>query len=221
MIGKIHSYIDRAFEETPNSKKVNELKEELLSNLIEKYNDQLKSGKSEAEAYTAAIAGIGDINELIESVRDDTPLIQTANTDKKRTAICITTAVILYIMSVFTLILFTEIFDERTIGVLSMFLLISIATGLIVYSTLMKSQYIKADETLVEDFKEWRGKLHRNNASYRSFKSAYWLIVVAIYLSVNFLFQIWAFSWIIFILANAVINIIDGLLAMRRENDEK
>ena len=41
MVNKIRAYIDHEFAGVPEGKKVNELKEELTANLIEKYNEQL------------------------------------------------------------------------------------------------------------------------------------------------------------------------------------
>ena len=45
------------------------MKEEILQNLTEKYNDLLSDGKSEVAAYNIAVAGIGDISELIEELK--------------------------------------------------------------------------------------------------------------------------------------------------------
>ncbi len=50
--------------------KVKELKDELFENLKEKYNDQIQDGKTEQEAYNSVISGIGDLSELIESVKE-------------------------------------------------------------------------------------------------------------------------------------------------------
>ena len=62
---KIKSYIDSVFAEVKETKKIKEFKEELYANLLDKYYDNLDSGKSENESYTAAIATIGDIEELV------------------------------------------------------------------------------------------------------------------------------------------------------------
>lgn len=47
-----------------------ELEEEILQNTQEHYEDLLIEGKSEQEAYELAVAGIGDVSQLIE--REDT-----------------------------------------------------------------------------------------------------------------------------------------------------
>ena len=79
-----------------------------------------------------------------------------------------------------------------------------------------KPHYSRADDTIVEEFKEWHVKNGRQRDALNAFKGAYWSIVVAIYLLVSFIFRIWSFSWILFIMAGAVENIIKGIFALRR-----
>ena len=73
MIEKIRAYIDQEFSRAPNNQKVQELKEELISNLEDKYKEQLEMGKSETAAYHFVISGIGDLSELVDSVRPQQP----------------------------------------------------------------------------------------------------------------------------------------------------
>lgn len=65
---RLKRYIDGIFESVPDTKKAGELKEEMLSNLTEKYNDYVASGLSEDAAYAAAVADLGDTDELLSSV---------------------------------------------------------------------------------------------------------------------------------------------------------
>ena len=72
---------------------------------------------------------------------------------------------------------------------------------------------------MIEEFKEWKiNKQHEDNLS-ASLTSAYWLIVTAIYLYVSFTQMIWHYSWIIFIIASALFNIVKALVALGRRND--
>lgn len=70
MLDKIHDYIEQSFTEVKETRKVKELKDELFENLKEKYSDQIQNGKSKQEAYNSVIFGIGDLSELIESVKE-------------------------------------------------------------------------------------------------------------------------------------------------------
>lgn len=66
---RLRGYIDKLFEEAPKSEEAMEVKEELLANLLEHYNDLLENGKAEEEAYQSVISNIGDISEVIASLK--------------------------------------------------------------------------------------------------------------------------------------------------------
>ncbi len=72
MKGKLKEYIDTIFADaerrSPQNRRLAELKEEMLQNLNDKYDDLIAVGKSSAAAYNIAIAGVGDVSDLIESI---------------------------------------------------------------------------------------------------------------------------------------------------------
>ena len=53
---------------SPANQRLAELKEELLQNIMEKYEHLLAMGKSPEAAYVSAIDGIGDISALLDDV---------------------------------------------------------------------------------------------------------------------------------------------------------
>lgn len=67
---RLRGYIDKLFEEAPKTDETLEVKEELLANLLEHYSDLIDSGKSEEEAYQTVINNIGDISEVIASLKE-------------------------------------------------------------------------------------------------------------------------------------------------------
>ena len=208
MIDRIRAYLEHAFADAPKTRRVEDLREELFSNLVEKYNDRLRQ---EEDAYNAVIRSIGDIDELIDSVRGPSPLEPPPMRESSIRALRTAIAVALYIMSPFMVILL-----RGPWGIGAMFLFIAAATGLLIYNSMTKPHYARADDTIVEEFKEWHVKNDRQRDALNAFKGAYWSIVVGIYLFVSFLFGIWSFSWILFIMAAAVENIIKGVVALRR-----
>ena len=214
MVARIRTYIERAFADAPKSKKSTELQEELISNMIEKYNDQLKIGKTEEEAYTAVIAGLGDIGELVDGLRDRQVLSQPTAEERKKSALLIAVAVGLFILSPVLLIVFA-VMAQPIVGVSLMLVMIAIGTGLLIYNAESKPAYVKEEETLVEEFKEWKTGRSREKSITDSFFAGFSLIVVAIYLLVSFRYGIWAYSWIIFIIAAAIRNIAMAVIRMR------
>ncbi len=215
MVAKIRAYIERAFADAPKTRKSTELQEELISNMIEKFNDLLREGKTEEEAYTIVIAGMGDIDELVDGMRERQVLQQPSPEERRRSALLVSIAVGLYILSPVLLILFAAAFSQPIAGLSLMLVCIAVATGLLVYNAAIRPKYSKEDETLVEEFKEWKSGRSREKSIFNSFFAAFSLLVVAIYLWVSFMYGAWAYSWIIFIIAAAIRNVAIGILGMR------
>lgn len=68
MYEKLQKRLDDLFRSVPSSKKVEDLKEELMANLIDRYNDLIENGKSEDEALKTTMEGIGDVDELKKAI---------------------------------------------------------------------------------------------------------------------------------------------------------
>jgi len=210
MIEKLKKYVDDLFEDAPATKKARELKDELLANLIEKYNDLISAGKGEEEAYNIVVAGIGDLNELISNLKEGNVLSpEQEYKERKRSAKFIAAAVMLYILSIVPVILKGN--------VALMFVFVAVATGILIYSNASKPRYFKEDETLVEEFKEWKSRKSRKNYLKNSIISAMWTLIVAIYLVVSFAFGIWAYSWIIFIIGAALSQVVKAVFELKED----
>jgi uncharacterized membrane protein len=220
MIKKLKNYVEDLFEGYSKTKKVKELKDELIANLIEKYNDLLAKGLSEKEAYETVIDGIGDISELVDNLEESNVLNPTYNQRyREKRAKYIAIAVMLYIVSVIPVISFSLLGEFASImGVVIMFVIVALATGLIIYTGALKPKYFKENETLVEEFKEWKSHKNHHDVFEKSITSAIWTFVVAIYLIISFIFGIWAYSWIIFIIGAAINQIIKAIFDLRSDS---
>ena len=220
MVAKIRAYIERAFADAPKTRKSVELQEELIANMLEKFNDLMRDGKSEEEAYNAVIAGMGDIDELVDGIRERQTLQQPTAEERCKSALLVSVAVGLYILSPIALIALS-VMRAPILGLSLMLTLVAVATGLLVYNAAVKPKYIKEEETLVEEFKEWKATRAREKGIFDSFSAAFSLIVVAIYLWVSFRYGIWAYSWILFIIAAAVRNIALAIYRMREGKHDR
>jgi len=221
MNAKIRTYITRAFEDVPKTKKSIEMQEELITNLNEKYDDQIAAGKTEDEAYTSVISGIGDLSELTEGLIERHVLSAPSPQQRKSSALFITIAVMLYIMSPMMVVLFAEIFKAEVLGIILMFTLIAAATGLLVYNFNSRPKYIKESDTMIEEFKEWKSAKDKNKSLFDALNSAYGLMVVVVYLYISITYGWWVFSWIIFIIASAIKNIIKAIYDLVRYSNER
>ncbi|HEX3048963.1 MAG TPA: permease prefix domain 1-containing protein [Bacillota bacterium] len=69
MKDKIKKYVDGLFTDIYETQALRELKEEISANLLEKTNDLVAGGASETVAFQKAVADLGDMSELVGSLK--------------------------------------------------------------------------------------------------------------------------------------------------------
>lgn len=210
---RLRNFIETLFEDAPKTKEAVELKEEMIQNLIDKYEDLISQGKSSESAYNIVTASVGNIDELVEQLTkpDNHDHYQKeAIKARKINAILTTAAIVLYIFSIIP-VLWLQ--DER--GIILMFVIAAIATGMIVYGNLSKPKYLKKEGTVVEEFKEWQQNDPKNKQLYKAINSAMWSLIVVIYFVVSFFTGAWYITWIIFLIGGAIESIIKAIFEMK------
>jgi len=230
---KLRRYVDGLFIEAPPTKKAVELKEEMIQNLTEKYNDLIAAGKTQEAAYNIVIAGIGDISALLDDLSvDAAPAGHTGSAGaagsaslpdyeahRLRSALFTALAVMGYILSPLPLIamsMFRFSFSAK-VGVPLLFIMIAASTGLLVFNSLTKPRYLKKSETMVDEFREWQSDSQARKALRRAISSALWAIIVALYFILSFTLQdAWHLTWIIFIVGAAVEAFINLFFAIKK-----
>ncbi len=219
---KLRAQLDKLFVDAPPTRRAAELKEELLANLTEKYNDLLAQGRSEEEAMKIVIDGIGDVDELIRGLKgSDIMDYKEMYKQRQKTAIVVTASVGMYVLGVILLILGIVALHIQPIVMVSvMLLLFLIATLTLIYHFMSRPKYVKADDTMVEEFKEWKSQTSSQARVRASISSILWTLTTAIYFLVSFVYGIWGYSWIIFIIAAAVDKIIKLSFELKEEKHE-
>ncbi len=206
---KLRNYIDGLFANAPSTVRAVELKEEMYQNLTDKYNDLISAGKSEESAYNIAIASIGDVESLIAGIGGEKRM--ESDSTKKRSALLTAIAIGLYILSPVPVILI-----QNEIGVMLLFLFVAIATGLLIYNGVTRERYVKSDDTMVEEFKEWKQNGKQKNKAAEAIVGSFWLIAVCVYIVVSFMTGAWHITWIIFLIAAAISSLIKGLFMLKQ-----
>ncbi|NDI36015.1 permease prefix domain 1-containing protein [Chengkuizengella sediminis] len=150
----IMNYLDNMFATLPKTEQIKSIKEDLLSNMEDKYNELKSSGKSENEAIGIVISEFGNIDELmkefdIELERDELPILTEDEVNNylkvnKKWSIFFGTGVLLCLLGVAQLILIPQLIADGFITGLSediddmllipLFLLLAIATAMFTYA---------------------------------------------------------------------------------------
>lgn len=154
----IKSYLDNMFAGLPKTARVNDLKNNILSNMEEKYNELKSQGKSENEAIGIVISEFGNIDELVSELgirKDDTdnsqPLVTGEEVEaylsmKKKMSLQIGFGVFLCILAPAVFLLITGLLDHGMIhvnfnsdsngipGLIVLFILVSIGVAIFIYS---------------------------------------------------------------------------------------
>ena len=170
--------------------------------------------------WEIAIASIGDLDELLASLKDSSQTPNQMDSEnymawRKKSAIRISVAIMLYILCVTPPIITDSLHLPDAIGACGLFVFIAIATGIIIYNSMTKPRYTKMDDTFMEDFKEWKSKNDTNKQAMRAIKSALWVFITALYFVISFTTMAWHISWVIFLIGAALESIIKAVFELK------
>lgn len=121
---------------------VEDIKQEILQNTLDRYDDLIAQGKPAGEAYRQAIAGIGDVNEIIngkaapdfvEENREPVyaPMPEFEDTAPAVSRMMRAIAIFLYIISPVPLFLFS-ITNWTEVGLCCLLVIVAAATALLI-----------------------------------------------------------------------------------------
>jgi len=216
MEDKLRRYVEDLFEETTPTKKSVELKEEMIQNLQDKYNDLLQDGKTPEAAFNIAVVGIGDVRTLLIDIEKDAQPDEKA---RRKSAMFTAIAVMLYIVSVLPVIILSTITGraDPILGVVMMFIIVAAATGLLIYNSMTKPKYYKEADNMVEDFREWQDETHERKQMRKAISSALWSIITALYFVISFTTHAWHITWVIWIIGCAIESLINAFLSAKNK----
>ena len=256
MRNKLKEYIDTIFADAerraPQNRQVSELKEEMLQNLYDRYDDLLAREKSPAAAYNIAIAGVGDVSELIDSLVGPSevsgsadgfadaeaptasgkrPLneeeMETVRRYKSRSAVITSVSIAMYILCWLPLVILGGILGDAggIAGLAVMFGMIAAATGLLVYNGMTKPKFDATvadwdddDDDDEDDDGAFKANTRRpaRSPAYKAISSLLWIVTFCVYFLVSFASGAWHITWMIFLIATALDNVIKAIFDLRR-----
>ncbi|MCR5622027.1 MAG: permease prefix domain 1-containing protein [Treponema sp.] len=209
MNSKIKNYVDVLFNNVPMTRKAAELKEEILSTMNEHFDAHIAEGKDENLAYTEALADMGDIDNLLESLAPEKELKTKIEEYRQKKAKSTAIAVMLYIFGVIVqcappaICAVFKIGNEDKAGVIGficMMLFAAVATGLLIYTRMSVPQDV---EPYLVKKKESFNTSSPEERKWAAISKIFWLLVTTIYLAISFLTGAWYITWLTWLIASA------------------
>lgn len=206
-------YVDLLFAGAPDA---GDIKQEILQNTLDRYDDLVAQGKAPAAAYSLAISGIGDVSEILssrsasasqvcESTAPETgtdyhghPLTPAWKKVLRAFGVC------LYIICPIPLFILSEI-GMDTIGLCGTLGIVAVATALMVIAG-GKNTEKKQEKAPTDDP---RSELRQ------AVKSIIWAVGLCLYFIISFATGAWYITWVIFPLIGAVQGLVTACMDLK------
>jgi len=187
-----------------------DMKQEILQNTLDRYDDLVAQGKAPAAAYSLAIGGIGDISEILNTSSTNAPQPQTytqqtapkISTPKREKPlwkkILTAVAVFLYIISVIPLAILSEM-GLDTIGLCAMLSIVAVATVAIIIGS-GSSGKKEEDEEENDD----KLSMTPQKAFRKSVEKVISTVGLVVYFVISFATGAWHITWLVFPIIAAI-----------------
>lgn len=222
---KLRKHLDMLFETAPRTRAAMDLREELLGNMMEKYEDLRAGGMAEEDAYRSVIASLGDVSELIAGLTQESAgaAAERRERNQQKRAKLNAIAVGLYIFgaAVFlAMFSFTDGIrvggiDMDTLALVVMLLIFIVPIVMQVYASYAYPQYEKTDETMVEEFKEWQSAHTKDRVVRQGICRVIWMLTTVVYFLINYFFHLWSISWVVFLIAGCLDAIVHLIFSIK------
>ena len=129
--------------------------------------------------------------------------VNTENEEKKKkSALLLAVAIMLYITSVVPPILI-----DGAVGPALMFVMVAVATGIIVYRSIVNSKNKREDEE--------EKKKEPENPVLKAVKSCVWAVAIIVYFLISFFTGAWYITWLVFPITGAITDVIEACFDLK------
>lgn len=205
-------YVNLLFAGTHNCE---DMKQEILQNTLDRFDDLIAEGKVPEAAYRLAIAGIGDIHEILGTESwavspSASNVTSTAGAAKDNSAkkFLRAAAIGLYILCVLPLIVLSEM-GMDILGLCITVSIVAIATVLMFLTANQEEGKGSKTEDCITPKQHLRSAIRR----------AIQILGCILYFAVSFLTGAWFITWIIFPIMAAVQGLVNAIWDLMEAND--
>ncbi|MBD5559712.1 MAG: hypothetical protein HDQ87_05050 [Clostridia bacterium] len=209
---KLRAHVMGLFEGAPMTKQMIEVREEILTNVRERYQDLIAAGASPEEAYEISKGSIGNLEEIMKTLEEQdaaegitfAAAPEDVEAKKKKYALD-GIAVALFILSPVWLIALSS-FDAWLAGLIGMFAFIAIGSGLKVYASgvYQPAQNVPVDSSMMEEYRQWHSSRQMEQRQLKLYEGILWPLIVAAYFIISFATHAWYITWVIFLIGAAI-----------------
>jgi len=217
---RLIQYVDLLFA---GAQDCEDIKQEILQNTLDRYDDLIAEGKVPEAAYRLAITGIGDLSEILGTGSNASapvppnptaaarPTIaeKTADGDTPGKKLLRAIAIGLYIISFIPMFILAE-FGMETIGLCCVLVIVALATVLIILGAKKESPEEKKEKILTPK-QELR----------KSISNLIGTIALVVYFILSFTTNAWYITWLVFPIAGAVKGLVKAILDLKEAVDHE
>lgn len=197
-------YVNLLFAGAPDC---DDIKDEILQNTLDRYDDLIAEGKVPQAAYRLAIAGIGDINEILGTTSGPSPVYSRAvkpeqepeDENKKKLR---ATAIALYILCPIPLFVGSQ-FGLDVLGLCGLLAVVAVATAMMVVSCKKDQAPVPVRELTAQEQQR------------KSIKTIINAVGLTVYLLLSFLTGRWTITWLVFPIIAAVWELTKAILDLK------
>ena len=210
---QLAQYVDLLFAGSDGAA---EIKQEILQNTLDRFDDLVARGSTEESAYRQAIAGIGDVSELLGGEGPGVqpqpeivdPLPGFEGTAPAVARMMRAVAIFLYIVSPIPLLLLDTLGWDN-IGVCLTLVIVAIAT------LLLLTFKAPADKKAAQDSQQAAGTAEGRKNLDASIKKLMRTLGVVLYFVISFSTGAWLVTWLIFPIEKALEGVVCAGLELR------
>lgn len=209
---KLIQYVNLVFAGTNGTE---DIRQEILQNTLDRYDDLIAQGKTPEAAYSLAISGIGDISEILSgsqptaadpvTLADPSQRFQPEYRDtpvwKK---ILRAVAVCMYILCAIPVIVLSDL-NMEMLGLCGTLSIAAVATALIIIAGSDKAKEPEKKEEVLTPHQELL----------RAVKKIINTIGLIVYFIVSFTTGAWHITWVIFPLEAAIWGLVKAILDLK------
>lgn len=207
MRDKLEQYVNLLFAGAADCE---DIRQEILQNTLDRYDDLIAEGKVPEAAYRLAITGIGDVNEIL-GIKPQAASVYPSAAPKEKTddgdtpikKLFRAIAIGLYIISFIPLIVLSELHME-ILGLCCTIAIAAVATVMVLLCA-KKEPPKSAQQEILSPQQELK----------KSISELIGVTAVVIFFVVSFMTNAWYITWLIFPIAGAVKGLVKAILDLK------